>query len=79
MKTSNNYIKKFKDSLENGEVFSWGDGQYGQLGLGSFEAKWEPNKILFNEGNNVGKIELSCGSHHTIILKGIIIHRYKTK
>ena len=56
--------------LENGEIYSWGDGKYGKLGLGSVESKWEPTLVPYNEERSK-KIFLSCGSNHTIVLKGI--------
>ena len=51
-------------------MYSWGDGQYGKLGLGSNESKWEPGLISFNESDKASIIGLSCGSHHSVVIKG---------
>eukprot|EP00826_Nyctotherus_ovalis_P059540 TRINITY_DN8289_c0_g1_i10.p1 TRINITY_DN8289_c0_g1~~TRINITY_DN8289_c0_g1_i10.p1 ORF type:complete len:890 (+),score=212.01 TRINITY_DN8289_c0_g1_i10:130-2670(+) len=51
---------------EHGEVYSWGLGDYGALGIGSFETQWEPAKIAF-----VGKrriVEVSCGARHSAMV-----------
>jgi X-linked retinitis pigmentosa GTPase regulator len=50
---------------ENGEVFSWGVGEYGALGTGHTDNKWVPTLVPL-KGN---AIDLSCGSRHT----GIVI------
>lgn len=59
--------------LENGEVYSWGDGKYGNLGVGSGESKWEPNLVNFQEEKETNKIGVFCGSHHSIVLTGFFI------
>ena len=49
---------------ENGEVFSWGNNSFGQLGLGNLK---HPNKPqLLKCSNDFKWKELFCGGEHTI-------------
>ena len=50
--------------LDNGELYMWGVGEYGALGLGNTEAQWFPVKNL--KGFFV--ISVSCGTRHTAIV-----------
>lgn len=34
--------------LENGDVYSWGFGEYGALGVGEFKTKWKPTKVYLD-------------------------------
>ncbi|KAL4497276.1 hypothetical protein ABPG72_011211 [Tetrahymena utriculariae] len=51
--------------MQNGEVYGWGDGSYGQLGNGSQEPKFAPTRVV-SENNEF--IQVQCGSRHTILL-----------
>eukprot|EP00884_Botryococcus_braunii_P013111 jgi/Botrbrau1/21800/Bobra.0190s0025.2 len=59
-------------SLDNGEVYAWGWGRYGNLGDGSIEDRWEPTKVLGLEGVKVTKV--CCGWRHSCAIddKGVI-------
>jgi alpha-tubulin suppressor-like RCC1 family protein len=48
---------------KNGEVFSWGDNDYGQLGHGDREGRAVPKKVESLDELVITKI--SCGKIHT--------------
>ncbi|MCQ2958736.1 MAG: hypothetical protein MJ198_00910 [Bacteroidales bacterium] len=51
--------------LKTGEVVSWGNNDYGQLGNGSFESKLEPVYVKTNENNHLQKIKMiAAGGNH---------------
>ncbi|CAJ0759496.1 16768_t:CDS:2 [Entrophospora sp. SA101] len=62
---------------KQGEVYSWGDGRYGQLGHGDFRSLNKPKVIEFFQGLKVTQI--ACGGLHSAIpvtcipLDGIIL------
>jgi alpha-tubulin suppressor-like RCC1 family protein len=47
----------------DGDLYSWGNGQFGQLGHGSYEDEKQPKKIEFLKDHQVD--EVSCGLNHT--------------
>lgn len=54
---------------DDGHVYTWGRGEYGQLGHGKKENVGEPTRVAFldalhKKGNPV--VQLSCGGHHTL-------------
>ena len=51
---------------KNGEVWSWGQNDYGQLGDGSNISKYTPVRAKANLTNI---IKVSCGNRHTVALK----------
>ncbi|EAS04756.2 chromosome condensation regulator RCC1 repeat protein (macronuclear) [Tetrahymena thermophila SB210] len=51
--------------MENGEAYSWGNGDLGVLGIGSQEHTWAPVKVL---GQKQKYIDVSCGARHTMLL-----------
>jgi RCC1 and BTB domain-containing protein len=61
---------------KNGEVFTWGDNNYGQLGHGDMENRTVPTKVENLDGLVITKI--SCGYNHTAALtdKGEILTWY---
>lgn len=54
--------------IEDGEVYSWGSGKHGQLGVFSNNDQYAPVYVRFNEARNTQITQLSCGSQHTIFL-----------
>eukprot|EP00884_Botryococcus_braunii_P004691 jgi/Botrbrau1/14222/Bobra.0254s0011.1 len=52
----------------NGEVYIWGRGEYGRLGLSdrSGSSKLRANKVKALEGHSV--VQISCGGTHTLAL-----------
>ena len=53
------------------EVFSWGNGESGALGLGTTQSHTEPQRINISSDNIISQI--SCGAWHTLLLS-----RYQT-
>lgn len=49
----------------NGEVYTWGNNELGQLGLGDTESKTVPCKMDINE---LKLLKISCGETHTTAL-----------
>lgn len=54
---------------EDGRVFTWGRGEYGQLGHGVKENSAQPTQVKFFDaltkaGNPV--VQIGCGGHHTL-------------
>ncbi len=58
-------INIYRDNLANGEVYSWGYGAQGRLGLGHEETREEPTRIDALVGKQVQGI--AAGSSHTAI------------
>lgn len=51
---------------KDGAVFTFGSGQYGQLGHNSFEDELRPRLVAELWGAKV--IKIACGRHHTLVL-----------
>lgn len=49
---------------ENGEVYSWGRGMDGQLGIGTNKNSCTAQKVLIEDEVT----ELSCGTNHTLLV-----------
>ncbi len=53
---------------ENGEVFSWGAGQFGQLGHGDLLRQTVPMKVQIHGDDSVKLIKVSAGRRHSVAL-----------
>jgi len=51
---------------ENGEVFSWGAGQFGQLGHGDLLRQSVPMKVMIDESIKI--IQANAGRRHSVAL-----------
>ena len=63
--------------LSSGELYTWGEGEFGALGTGTLESSPFPVKSELRSG--VKAVGVSCGSHHTTIIcsdKNLTRHLY---
>ena len=51
---------------ESGDLFSWGVGEFGALGLGSISTQWSPQKVSLL--SQFDPMQVSCGSRHMAVL-----------
>lgn len=53
----------------SGEVYTWGNGSYGKLGLGSEESQLEPQRVAFSEPVKI--TEVYCGDTGTMFITDV--------
>lgn len=53
-------------AIQNGGLFCWGSGSYGNLGIGSYTGYNTPQPVI---GHNVGVTAVSAGYYHTCAIK----------
>lgn len=49
-----------------GSVYTWGNGKFGALGLGTTENEWTPAKVPIRSSARAN--DVSCGSRHTMFI-----------
>jgi len=54
--------------IDNGDVYTWGVGEYGALGISDSETQWFPVQMGFVENSKVYAKNVSCGTRHTAIV-----------
>eukprot|EP01114_Cavostelium_apophysatum_P021022 TRINITY_DN7211_c0_g1_i1.p1 TRINITY_DN7211_c0_g1~~TRINITY_DN7211_c0_g1_i1.p1 ORF type:complete len:392 (-),score=50.72 TRINITY_DN7211_c0_g1_i1:32-1207(-) len=52
---------------DHGEIYSFGVGKYGALGLGSTEDQWTPRKVSDKVLERKRVLKVACGGDHTLI------------
>lgn len=50
--------------LRTGELYTWGVGEYGALGLSGTESQWAPSKVA----ESFSAVAVSCGTRHTAVV-----------
>lgn len=50
--------------LENNDVYAWGLGEYGSLGVGEFRSKYTPTNVLLPPTIR----DFSCGAMHSAFI-----------
>ncbi len=61
--------------LETGEIFTWGNGSEGQLGIGTLSNHYSPQLVNFLHPHNNKRLEIfcidvECGTQHTGVITG---------
>jgi len=51
--------------LSNGDLYTWGLGEFGALGINSAASQWSPVKVGFTSKLTPRIIQISCGTRHT--------------
>lgn len=51
--------------MNTGELFTWGEGQFGATGLGTQQNVFAPTKV---ELNSSSFLQVSCGKRHTLAI-----------
>jgi alpha-tubulin suppressor-like RCC1 family protein len=54
--------------MENGDLWSWGVGNNGQLGLGDFKYSLTPGNLKFSEISKKKVVFIGCGFVHSMIM-----------
>lgn len=52
--------------LEEGELYTWGWNQYGQLGHGNTQNQIFPKLVAFFKEQNLRVVDVMCGSWNTM-------------
>jgi alpha-tubulin suppressor-like RCC1 family protein len=55
--------------LEDGKLYSYGNGEYGALGLGGVPSCYTPQ--LLKKISDKKIIQIACGEYHTMALTGL--------
>lgn len=50
-----------------GELFTWGLGEHGALGVNTHDNLWSPMRVAFPDVPNAHILTASCGMKHTVI------------
>lgn len=54
--------------IDNGDLYTWGVGEYGALGVADPESQWFPVKVTFPGKQKVVAVSASCGTRHSAIV-----------
>ena len=53
---------------EQGKIYAWGDGTYGELGDSSIQLSETPRKISFFHNQGIKVKTMSCGIRHSVVI-----------
>ncbi len=51
---------------EDGQVYSWGEGQHGALGQATLQDQFKPMRIQIPGESRISKVD--CGREHSVLL-----------
>ena len=54
--------------MDNGDLYMWGVGEYGALGVVDPESQWFPVKVTFPGERKINAVSVSCGTRHSAIV-----------
>ena len=51
---------------DDGQVYTWGEGQHGALGTGTLQDQFKPARIQIPGESRIAKVD--CGREHSVLL-----------
>jgi len=54
--------------MNNGDLYTWGVGEYGALGIADPGSQWFPVKVAFSGREQISIVKADCGTRHTAMV-----------